>query len=156
MNFSRVWKLAAIACILTMVLAGCSSREIELDVDQAAADIREAVTFRDTLSALADSRFETIYAVDTADLEDWAVYVSSGATAEEVAVLEATDAAAAQRVREGVEQRIADQKESFEDYVPEELVKLGAPVLEVKGRYVLLCICDDPSQARDAIDSLLK
>ena len=154
MKQKKTWKLAMFVCILVLALAGCAAEKVELEVHQAATDIKNAVTFQDTLSELAESRFETIYAVNKEDISDWAAYVSTGATAEEVAVLEAKDEAAAARVKQAMEQRIADQKESFEDYVPEELVKLGNPVLEIKGRYVLLCICDDPAQARSAIDSL--
>lgn len=149
-----VWKLTLMACILAVALAGCGSKTVELDVHKAAEDIKAAVTFQDTLSELAESRFETLYAVKAEDVTAWAAYVSTGATAEEIAVLEASDEAAAERVRAAMEQRVADQKESFEDYVPEELVKLGNPVLEVRGRYVLFCVCDDPAQARSAIDAL--
>ena len=152
----NIWKVVLAACILAVTMAGCGTKAVELDVDKAAADIKAAVTFQDTLSELAESRFETLYAVKQEDVDDWAIYVSTGATAEEIAVMEARDEAAAARVRTAIEQRIEDQKESFEDYVPAELVKLGSPVLEVRGRYVLLCICDDPAQARTAIEALFK
>ena len=52
------------------------------------------------------------------------------------------------------ERRIADLKEGFENYVPGEMTKLNNPVVEVKGKYVLLCICDKPDEARTVIDKL--
>lgn len=53
-----------------------------------------------------------------------------------------------------MDQRIADLKEGFENYVPGEMTKLNNPVVEVKGKYVLLCICDKPDEARTVIDKL--
>ena len=95
-----------------------------------------------------------MYDVKDEDVTKHAVYVSSGATAEEIAVFEAKDADAAARVKTAVDQRIADLKEGFENYVPGEMTKLNNPVVEVKGKYVLLCICDKPDEARTVIDKL--
>lgn len=36
--------------------------------------------------------------------------------------------------------------------MPGELTKLNNPVLEVKGKYVILCVCDNPEEARAIID----
>lgn len=139
-----------------LLAAGCAAKEISLDTAAAADAIQEAVTFQDTLSPLADSRFDTLYAVQEGDVVSRKVYIGSNATAEEIAVIEAKDAAAAERVKKAAEQRIADQKEGFENYQPAEMVKLNAPVLEVRGRYVFLVVCDKPEEARSAIDRLTK
>ena len=84
------------------------------------------------------------------------VYVSTGATAEEIAVFEAVDADAAQRIEAAVLQRIADQKTSFEDYLPAELPRLEDPFLFVKGRYVVLCISDYNEEVEAELKELLK
>lgn len=139
-----------------LLAAGCAAKEISLDTAAAADAIQEAVTFQDTLSPLADSRFDTLYAVQEGDVVSRKVYIGSNATAEEIAVIEAKDATAAERVKKAAEQRIADQKEGFENYQPAEMVKLNAPVLEVRGRYVFLVVCDKPEEARSAIDRLTK
>ena len=116
--------------------------------------IKAGVTFKDELAPPADAAFATLYDVKDGDVTKHAVYVSSGATAEEIAVFEAKDADAAARVKTAVDQRIADLKEGFENYVPGEMTKLNNPVVEVKGKYVLLCICDKPDEARTVIDKL--
>lgn len=144
----------ALLAAMTLLFAGCGSQELTIDVAQAADTIKESVTFKDTISELPESRFDTLYAVQEGDVVSRKVYVSSGATAEEIAVIEAKDADAAGRVEEAAQQRIADQKEGFENYQPAEMTKLNNPVLEVKGRYVFLVVCDDPQQARDAIDKV--
>ena len=153
----RTW--AALACSLlclpVLLLSGCGKTETNLNVQEAADKIKSAVTFQDTMTALPDASFDRTYSIDAGDLKSKAVYVSSGATAEEIAVIEATDEAAAKKVKAAVDQRIADQKESFKDYVPAELTKLNDPVVEASGRYVLMCVCDQPEQARQAIKDLL-
>ncbi|MCI8553333.1 MAG: DUF4358 domain-containing protein [Clostridiales bacterium] len=151
----RLALLAACLLLAVLSLSGCGQKETELNVQEAASKLLETVTFQDTLTLLPETRFTTLYNVEEADLKAQAVYISSGATAEEIAVMEAADADAAKRVKAAAERRIAEQKEGFEDYVPAELTKLNNPVLELSGRYVLLCICDQPEQARDTIKKLL-
>ena len=145
------WTALAAALLLGVSgLAGCSKNEGTLDVQKAADALKAGVTFKDELAPPADAAFATLYDVKDEDV----VYVSSGATAEEIAVFEAKDADAAARVKTAVDQRIADLKEGFENYVPGEMTKLNNPVVEVKGKYVLLCICDKPDEARTVIDKL--
>lgn len=149
------WTALAAALLLGVsALAGCSKKESTLDVQKAADALKAGVTFKDELAPPADAAFATLYDVKDGDVTKHAVYVSSGATAEEIAVFEAKDADAAARVKTAVDQRIADLKEGFENYVPGEMTKLNNPVVEVKGKYVLLCICDKPDKARTVIDKL--
>ena len=146
------WTALAAALLLGVsALAGCSKNEGTLDVQKAADALKAGVTFKDELAPPADAAFATLYDVKDEDVTKHAVYVSSGATAEEIAVFEAKDADAAARVKTAVDQRIADLKEGFENYVPGEM---NNPVVEVKGKYVLLCICDKPDEARTVIDKL--
>lgn len=152
----KIWKIIFISCILISAAAGCGGKELQLDPKDAAEQLKAELTFEDTLSELEESRFEVLYSADPEDISDWAVYVSTGATAEEIAVVQATGEAAAERVKEALLGRIEDQRESFEDYVPKELVKLENPVLEVHGKYVFLCICSDPADAEKVIDGLLR
>ena len=154
MSKTRWGALAAALLLGVFALAGCSKNEAALDVQKAADELKAGVTFQDELAAPGASVFETLYDIQEGDAANHAVYVSSGATAEEIAVIEAKDANAAARVKTAVEQRIADLKEGFENYVPGEMTKLNNPVIEVKGKYVLLCICDKPDEARKVIGKL--
>lgn len=145
--------LAAVGLI--GLLAGCAQEKpVTLDVPAAADTLFGALTFQDTLAQADESRVEMLYGIDPADLTAQKVYVSTGATAEEIAVFEAKDADAVARVKTAAEQRIADQKESYQDYNPQELTKLGDPVIETRGNYVILAVCDDAQAARDAVKGL--
>lgn len=150
----NIWKIIFISCIL-IPAAACGGKEPQLDPKQAAEQLKAELAFEDSLSELDQSRFETLYSVNSSDISDLAVYIGTGATAEEIAVIKAADQAAAKRVKEALLGHIEDRRESFEDYLPKELAKLESPVLEVHGRYVFLCVCGDPAAAEKVIDGLL-
>lgn len=146
--------LALSLCLL--LLTACGGQAVSADVDALADGLKSAVTFQDELTAMNDAAFDRLYAVDKADVVKKKVYVSTGATAEEIAVFEAADEKAAGRIKEAVLQRIEDQKEGFVDYVPAEMTKLNDPVLVTKGKYVVLCLSNENDKAKAEIDAQLK
>ena len=83
------------------------------------------------------------------------LYLSSGATAEEIAVFEAKDDAAAERLLAAAKERVEVQKTAFEDYAPAEMTKLNNAVVERSGKIVALCIADDSSVAQKKVKELI-
>lgn len=149
--------IALILCtILLLLLPSCAQQEVTADVDALADGLKSAVTFQDELTEMNDTAFARLYAVDAADVVKKKIYVSTGATAEEIAVFEAKDDKAAARVKEAVLQRIEDQKEGFVDYVPGEMTKLNDPVLVTKGTYIVLCLSNENDKAKTEIERHLK
>ena len=82
--------------------------------------------------------------------------MSSGSTAEEVAVFTAPDEATASTMKNNVQEFLNDQKTSFEDYIPEEAQRIDDAVLVVKGNYVILCVSGDSDKAQEIIDNAFK
>lgn len=150
--------LPVLLVFITAVLPGCNSpaEDVTLDVAGCAATLLEEIAFQDTLTAIGDEMIAAIYQIPAEDVVEQQVYVSTGATAEEIAVFEAVDADAAQRIETAVLQRVADQKTSFEDYLPAELPRLEDPFFFVKGRYVVLCVSDHNEEVKTEIEELLK
>ena len=91
------------------------------------------------------------YGIDQKDVQQGAAYVSTGATAEEIAVFSCTDDSAAQRVESALKQRVDSQKQSYVDYVPKEMTKLNDAVLIRRGNLVALCISNDNATAKQLI-----
>ena len=91
-----------------------------------------------------------VYLLDADAVTEGKVYVSTGATAEEIAVWYAASPEKVDIVKKALEERIDYQRTGFEDYNAQELTKLKNPVLEVKGQYVILCISDE--KAKSIID----
>lgn len=150
-------KIAALllALLLTMLTAGCGSKEIQADAAALADELKSSLTFQDEMTAAEDTVRDTLYAIDAADVKAGKLYISSGATAEEIAVFEAADKEAADRLYKAAQERVENQKTAFEDYVPAEMTKLGNPVLVKKGSFVVLCVADDAAAAKKIVDKAL-
>ena len=92
-----------------------------------------------------------LYGIDESTVTGSAVYGSTGATAEEVAVFTLTDETAAQAAKTALETRVADQKTARESYLPAEIVKLDAAIIEQRGSSVLMVVAADAEAAQNAL-----
>ena len=157
---ARIARIALLVPLAFMaaIFPGCSraAEDITLNVEECAVILREKIAFQDTLAAIDDEMIAAIYRIAPEDVVEQQVYVSTGATAEEIAVFEAADAEAAQRIETAVWQRVADQKTSFADYLPAELPKLEDPFIFVKGRYVVFCVSDHNEEVKKELMALIK
>lgn len=150
-----------ILTISTLTLVACngnnsSSGEKSLDVVALATALTEQVKFEDQLTLMDTTLLLPLFDIDDALLSNSAVYISTGATAEEVAVFEAVDDKSAKAVNESVLARINTQKAGFESYVPAEIKKLDEAILIQSGVYVIMCVTSDVDNASKIIEEHLK
>lgn len=158
---TRKWRyfrtVALILCICTLFAAcadeGKNGADKPVDVHKLAGDLIGQVPFVDEMTEDTSSVFYALYQLDESAVKDQAFYFSTGATAEEVAVIEAADPGDVDTIKQAVLSRIEAQKEGFANYIPEELTKLKDPVVEVLGNCVILCVSDDNAKAREVISS---
>lgn len=126
----------------------------QADAGEIGKKLAEALTFEDELTLADEDMAEMLYGIDTAAQSS--VYISSGATAEEIAVFEfETD----QDCKEAValaEQRVEDQKEAFASYVPKEVKRLDGAVVKQYGRFLAVCVCDDGRKAEELLTELFQ
>lgn len=150
-------RFAVLSAVLTLCIAigGCGSRKTgaEINVDSAAQKILSEVEFEDELAMIDSEAITYLYGTD--DSEDAAVYMGSGATAEEIAVFDAGDGDGGEEILEIVKKHVADQIESYRYYVPSEVARLENAVIRREGRYVFLCITKDTAKARAVIDGII-
>lgn len=140
--------------MIVLVAAGCSSSQsVTLDVQQTADKLSQEVSFQDQLTSLDQDAALKLYDLTADDVQAVALYVGTGATAEEISVWQGKDANTAKNIQNAVNTRIENQKESFVDYNPEEMPKLENPVVVAKGNYVVLCLSGDNDNAKQIIDS---
>ena len=140
--------------MIVLVAAGCSSSQsVTLDVQQTADKLSQEVSFQDQLTSLDQDAALKLYDLTADDVQAVALYVGTGATAEEISVWQGKDANAAKNIQNAVNTRIENQKESFVDYNPEEMPKLENPIVVAKGNYVVLCLSGDNDNAKKIIDS---
>lgn len=95
-----------------------------------------------------------LYGIDAAVQSS--VYISSGATAEEIAVFEFETEEDCKEAVSLAEQRIEDQKEAFASYVPKEVKRLDGAVVKQYGRFLAVCVCDDGRKAEELFAELFQ
>lgn len=149
--------LLVVLCLLLPV-TGCNKEKTPAK-DVAASELAQAlldgISFQDSMSPVDESAVTYLFQLDGISLTEYAVYESTGATAEEIAVLKAGSSKDAELLKEKVNARVAAQKIAYENYVPEELVKLGKPVIETSGNCVILCVTDEDEKAKEIIHNCL-
>lgn len=98
------------------------------------------------MTLLPAEKTESIYGISNQLVKNQIVYISSGATAHEIALFECTDEEAAGQVKQALEDRIAYQLDSFRDYVPSEVAKLEKAKVYIKDNFVCMCIAKDVNE----------
>ena len=140
--------------IMLGTLAGCSKEKKEdrvIDVHTMAQSLLNDITYEDQLTKVEGNMFQMIYWISQEDIEEYEAYVSTGATAEEIAVIKAKDEATAESMEEKLTDRVEAQKNSFANYIPKEVEKLEEAVVYQEGVYVILSISNDDEKAEEII-----
>lgn len=110
------------------------------DLNAVAEDLLKNAGFADELNQADAAVVEKLYGISNA--KEAVVYISSGATAEEIALFSFETEADAEQAQELAEARIQEQKESFESYIPEEVKKLDNAVIRRSGSRLGVCVAD--------------
>ncbi len=156
-----------LAFCMIMMTFGCSASEndndengeeaLSVDIEQLGNALITDIEFADELDAVEDRVAAGLYGyTEETGVEKALVYLSSGATAEEIALFEAKDKESAAKIEELVKARVEGQIVSFRDYVPDEVPKLENCVLKVKDRYVALCVSNHNEKAEEIIAGYFK
>ena len=146
--------LAGLMVFITLItaLVACGGEEDKnfvMDGAAVAKSLLDGITFDDTLAEVPAAAATTVYGVDAG--VSVTAYMGSGATAEQIAVFEAADDAAATALVEKMEAYIARQIETYKGYVPTEVPRLEKAIIQSKGKYVILCVTADTDTAKSII-----
>lgn len=134
-----------------VLLTGCNKADNDKTIDAKALSdkLLNEITYEDEL---AEVDYDVVYNMDEIKVNNSFVYIGSGATAEEIAVIECESKEDAKKALDALNERVEEQKESFKDYVPKELEKLDDAVVIQKGNSVVLSISNDSQKAKDIIE----
>lgn len=127
--------------LIILTLSACDVENTRINIEELSADLISNVKFADEMTKINEKTVESLYDINYAVFQQ--VYISSGATAEEVAVFELKDENDADKALDAVKQRINVQKQDFKTYNPEEILKLDNAIVKKVGRHVIACISDD-------------
>ncbi len=158
MRMKRRTKGAAVVAVLAafcMMIAGCGSKKADFDIGALANDLATKITYADTLEPMGVEMAGMFLNLSNVNIKTAAVYEGTGATAEEIIVLECESDEDAKKAEQVLRDRVNEQIESFTDYVPAELTKLNAAVIKVSGKYAVLSVSDSPDEAKKIIDSYM-
>lgn len=145
-----------------ILMAGCGGNDdsgngaAKLDGALLADKLITDVAFEDQLSKVEDDTALMLYGLSTDQVASANVYVGTGATAEEVSVIEGKDEDSTAAIREQAEARVQSQLEDYKDYKPDEVPKLENPILKTSGNFVILCVSADNDTADSVIDEMIK
>lgn len=138
--------------MMSALLTGCGKKEVaNVNPDDIANRLLNEVTYGGNMDQMNDDMIAILYDVNAEDISKQIVYCSTDATADEIAVFEATSEDAAKRVEEVVKQRVADQKTSFEGYEPKEVEKLEKAIVKRVGNVVALSVSNDSYKAKEIL-----
>lgn len=148
-RFFALILIMAVICSLTACGEGPSEPNRSVITERLLTEI----AYNDELSQMDASLFDYLYSdVDAENLTEYSIYIGSGATSEEVATFSCTDENAAKATEEALRSHVAEQKEGFEGYIPEEAARLDNAVLIRRGKYVFLSVSGDPEKAKKIIN----
>ena len=154
----KKWIALLLAVLALCSLAACGAKEdapVEIDVAALAADLYAADIYDDILSEIPLAAAPMFYGYAEGDVVSCALYQSTAAAAEEIFVAQCASEEAAAAVKAGAEARIQSQIASYENYVPAEVPKLEAAVLETAGVYVVFVVSADAEAARTIVNGYL-
>ncbi|NCE64157.1 DUF4358 domain-containing protein [Pseudoflavonifractor sp. 524-17] len=144
--------LAAGLCLMLSACGGGGGAEA-FDPAGVAKALQDSGAFEQPLAEMEkDQVCQALYHIDEGSLNEYAVYTSLTAGAEEIAVLVLADGDAAETAYTALEQRVADQRAALESYLPQEVGKLDNAILERRGNSVLLVVANDAAAAQSALD----
>lgn len=136
------------------ISCGDKYENIVIDIHAVSNDILSEITFDDQLVLLNEDNMKLTY--NFGEYVDMLVYSGSGATAEEIIIVECTDPTAADKMYTNIDIYYKNKKFYFKDYNPDETYKLNEPVFIRLGKYVIYCISPDTESVRKIIDSHIK
>lgn len=132
------------------------SRNIKINIDELADKIAKSGAFEDELIKTDAQMVIKDYSFTNNEIKELVSYQGSGATSEEIVVLQVNDKNNLNSVKEKINTRIDERKEAFASYLPKEVFKIENNILKIQGNYVILCISNDAKKVSDVINNYIK
>lgn len=149
-------RFVAVLLTFALLLCGCGSKTRDIDIAAFADKVKESVDFGDDILAVPEKLVSDYYTLPDG-IDSFKIYVSgTGATASELAAFKCKDESSVKSVRAAVEQRIAEQTESYENYRPDEKFRLENAVILTNGNYLVFAVSNDNSAVEKLFAEALK
>ncbi|MCI8633697.1 MAG: DUF4358 domain-containing protein [Lachnospiraceae bacterium] len=138
-------------------MGGCASKEeCQIDIEKLAQRLSSEISYEDHVTLSTEEMALLLYNLQADQIKEAYLYLSAGATTEEIAVFECSDEKTAITVKKAAEQRIQQQKESVKTYNPKELQRLEQALVQTEGPYVIVSISGDPELAQQIVNEVME
>jgi hypothetical protein len=84
------------------------------------------------------------------------IYTGSGATAEELAIIQTEDSSDAEYIIAKLNTHISNQADAYAGYKPEEVDKINSAIVKSNGSYIILCVAENNTAAEEIINKYFK
>ena len=137
---------------LAALLTGCGGSKKTMEPRAFVDDVLANANFTDSLNQLSDDVVAQYYGVDSADYTSAIAYGGTAATAEQIAVFEAKDSAAAERILSALQTFVAEKVEAYKSYGPAAAMSLENAPVKIIGNCVVAVVCADSYSALKVVD----
>ena len=137
---------------LAALLTGCGGTKKTMEPRAFVDDVLANANFTDSLNQLSDDVVAQYYGVDSADYTSAIAYSGTAATAEQIAVFEAKDSAAAERILSALQTFVAEKVEAYKSYGPAAAMSLENAPVKIIGNCVVAVVCADSDSALKVVD----
>ena len=137
---------------LAALLTGCGGSKKTMEPRAFVDDVLANANFTDSLNQLSDDVVAQYYGVDSADYTSAIAYGGTSATAEQIAVFEAKDSAAAERILSALQTFVAEKVEAYKSYGPAAAMSLENAPVKIIGNCVVAVVCADSDSALKVVD----
>lgn len=145
-----------IAIIGVIIFFSKQNEDIQIDIEELATLITESGSFEDEIIKVDSEMIMDDYSFSDDEIEEIVSYQGSGATSEELVILQVNDKSKLNSIKSKINSRVEERKEAFESYLPEEVYKIENNLLEIKGNYVIFCISNDSNKVGETINNYIK
>ena len=145
---------ALLAVLMIFTFIGCAKSEPKFYEAEAVADaLSIGLEFGEELEKSTAEIAYTIYGIDPALCTNAALYIGSGATADEIAVFNCVDDASTETVFNAAETRLQYLYDGYSSYGPQEVSKIAASSVIREGNTVIFCVCNNFDAVQQIADS---
>ena len=145
--------LPVLCLLLLCACGGKTPAKADLPApEDLAAELQASGAFSEELVLTENDVGCFLYGLQESDAPGMRYYFSSGAVADEIAILPCADEAAVEKVKSECGTRLELQTSLFTVYRPEEVPKLEDALVLQRDNTILLCVAADYEKAREILD----
>lgn len=146
-NIVIVLSIVIVLVVSIIIIFSNKNENVNIDIEKLAEELVNSKNFNDNLSEVDKETIIDKYGFNNDSVSNIISYMGSGATAEEILIIEAKDKNKINEIKNIIEEKVKEKEESFRNYLPNEVYKIENSNIECKDKYIILCISNDSEKS---------